>query len=134
MSLLKEIISIVATIVEFVLKRVWDLICIVVYVVSCALPWRIPEIIEVCADRGNDWHSNAFVCLFITLVDCIAVPLGIVSLISPLQVIILLNTFCETRANEVFDKQMYLKVDTVLIILYISLIFSSLCTFAHSQE
>lgn len=77
------ILEIIADIVIFVIKRTIDLICLCVYLASLCLPWRIIE--ELNGDSNDDWRCNAFVSLALTIFDCIAIPLGVVSMASPLR-------------------------------------------------
>ena len=77
------ILSIIGSIVLFVLKRTIDLICLTIYLISFILPWRIIE--EINHPLDHNWKSSAFLSFCVTLFDCFAIPLGIISLFSPLR-------------------------------------------------
>jgi hypothetical protein len=84
MSDFSAILDLLASVVTFVIKWTVNLICACVYLVSVVLPWRMWE---EFANRRNvdDWRCNAFLSLFLTIFDVIAIPLGIISLSSVLR-------------------------------------------------
>jgi hypothetical protein len=78
------ILELIADIVVFVIKWTINLICFCVFLISFVLPWRFFEEIDAIGNN-DDWRCHAFVSLFLTIFDVIAIPLGMISLSSFLR-------------------------------------------------
>ena len=85
MSEFEAIIDLISSVVRFAIDKTVDLICVCLLVASCIFPWRIAEIINDPDMSDNNWHCESVVHFFLTIFDCIAVPLSFVALVSPLR-------------------------------------------------
>ena len=53
-------LALIAKVVLWVISRTVDLICLILLVISCVLPWRLVE--NICTfEFSDDWRCLAFV-------------------------------------------------------------------------
>ena len=97
MSEFGEIIEFIGKIVKWVIERTIDLLCLCVLLVSSAPPWRLIENFNL---QISDFRELACVSLLLTICDCLVIPLGCISMVSPLQ---WYGLYCACRQYRVSD-------------------------------
>lgn len=76
-----EVIKIIGEVIWWILKRLVDLILIVLLLASNVFPWRWIEWCNVFDE--DDWREQAILGFFLTIADCVCIPMGLLSLASP---------------------------------------------------
>jgi hypothetical protein len=103
-----EILRIIGKIVLFILERTIDIICLALLLISWVLPWRVCEYQGTLF--GSDWRADALESFFLTLFDCVTLPLGLISLISPMRWIHIGLAISDYRKS----KRWYVKSNIIL--------------------
>ena len=87
MSEFSAILDVLTSVVNFVFNLTIDCVCGAVVLASCIAVWRIPVIFDKLSQISsrNRWHELACESIFLSLADCILLPLSLLILISPLR-------------------------------------------------
>eukprot|EP00927_Polykrikos_kofoidii_P071420 TRINITY_DN67681_c0_g1_i1.p1 TRINITY_DN67681_c0_g1~~TRINITY_DN67681_c0_g1_i1.p1 ORF type:complete len:1852 (+),score=274.27 TRINITY_DN67681_c0_g1_i1:77-5632(+) len=83
--MIQEIASLLFTLIVQVLELSLWVVAVILLILSCCVPWRLPSVIYVLIHSNGITHWRLFFvsCFFMTLLDLVTLPLGIVSVLFP---------------------------------------------------